>query len=60
LCISEEKFYLNLNKFGNTSAASVGIALDDMVQNNLLQAGDKILLIGFGGGLTYGGLIIQW
>ena len=60
LGVSNEKFYLNLSKFGNTSAASVGIALDEMVQGNLLKRGDKILLIGFGGGLTYGGLIIQW
>ncbi|MBV7273262.1 beta-ketoacyl-ACP synthase III [Clostridium thailandense] len=60
LGVSEEKFYLDLDKFGNTSAATIGIALDDMVQNNLLEHGDKILLIGFGGGLTYGGLIIEW
>lgn len=60
LGVNEEKFYLNLSKFGNTSAASVGIALDDMVQQNLLKRGDKILLIGFGGGLTYGGLIVEW
>lgn len=60
LGVSEEKFYLNLDRFGNTSAASVGIALDDMVEQNLIQRGDKILLIGFGGGLTYGGIIIQW
>lgn len=60
LGVSEEKFYLNLDRFGNTSAASIGIALDDMVKQNLIQRGDKILLIGFGGGLTYGGLIIQW
>lgn len=60
LGISEEKFYLSLDKFGNTSAASIGIALDDIVQKNLLKLGDKVLLIGFGGGLTYGGLIIEW
>lgn len=60
LGISEEKFYLNLHAFGNTSAATIGLALDEMVQNNLLERGDKILLIGFGGGLTYGGLIIEW
>jgi 3-oxoacyl-[acyl-carrier-protein] synthase III len=60
LGVSEEKFYLNLDRFGNTSAATIGIALDEMVEQNLIQRGDKILLIGFGGGLTYGGLIIQW
>jgi len=60
LGISEEKFYINLDKYGNTSAATVGIALDEVVEQGLIQRGDKILLIGFGGGLTYGGLIIQW
>lgn len=60
LGISEEKFYVNLDKYGNTSGASIGIALDEMVEKNLIEPGDKILLIGFGGGLTYGGLIIEW
>lgn len=60
LDISEEKFYINVDKYGNTSSASIAIALDEMVRKNLIQSGDKILLIGFGGGLTYGGLIIEW
>ncbi len=60
LGVNEDKFYINLDKFGNTSAASVGIALDEMAEKKLLQPGDKILLIGFGGGLTYGGAIIEW
>lgn len=58
--IDGNKFYINLDKFGNTSGASVGIALDEMVQKDLLQSGDKILLIGFGGGLTYSGVIMEW
>jgi 3-oxoacyl-[acyl-carrier-protein] synthase-3 len=60
LCVNEEKFYINLDKYGNTSSASIAIALDEMVEKKLLQKGDKILLIGFGGGLTYGGVIIEW
>ncbi len=60
LGISEEKFYINLDRYGNTSGASIAIALDEMVQKNMLKTGDKILLIGFGAGLTYGGLIIEW
>lgn len=60
LGVSEDKFYVNLDKFGNTSAATIGIALDEMNQKNLLKKGDKILLIGFGGGLTYGGIAIEW
>lgn len=60
LGISEDKFFINLDKYGNTSGASIAIALDEMVQKNLLKSGDKILLIGFGAGLTYGGLILEW
>jgi len=60
LGINEDKFYINLDRYGNTSGASIGIALDEVVEKNLIQPGDKILLIGFGGGLTYGGLIIEW
>lgn len=60
LGIDRDKFYLNLDKYGNTSAASIGIALDEIVKKQLIKHGDKILLIGFGGGLTYGGMIIEW
>lgn len=60
LGLSGDKFYVNLDKFANTSAATIGIALDEMVEKKLLQSGDKILLVGFGGGLTYGGVIIEW
>lgn len=55
-----EKFYINLNKYGNTSAATIGIALDEMVQNELLQPGDQIILIGFGGGMTSGAILVRW
>ncbi|WP_368489196.1 beta-ketoacyl-ACP synthase III [Clostridium sp. BJN0013] len=53
------KFYINLDLYGNTSAASVGIALDEVYKKNLVKKGDKVLIIGFGGGLTYGGLLIN-
>jgi 3-oxoacyl-[acyl-carrier-protein] synthase-3 len=55
-----EKFFINLNKYGNTSSASIGIALDEMVQNNLLQPGDKLILAGFGGGMTSGAVLMEW
>ena len=60
LGISKSKFFVNLDKYGNTSAASIAIALDEMSRKGMLEKGDKILLVGFGGGLTYGGTIIQW
>jgi 3-oxoacyl-[acyl-carrier-protein] synthase-3 len=55
----EEKFPLNLDKYGNTSAASIPILLDELYQSNKLQAGDKIIISGFGGGLTWGAALIE-
>jgi 3-oxoacyl-[acyl-carrier-protein] synthase-3 len=55
-----EKFYLNIEEYANTSAASIPIALDEMNRNGQLNKGDIILTVGFGGGLTYGGNIIIW
>lgn len=55
-----EKFYVNLNKYGNTSAASVGIALGEALEKGLVKKGDKIALTGFGAGLTYGSIIMKW
>ena len=49
-----EKFFMNIAKRGNTSAASIPIALDEMRRVGILSRGDKIVLAGFGGGLTYG------
>ena len=60
LGIPMDKFYINLDKYGNTSAASIPIALDEMVESGLLKKGDKLILIAFGGGLTYGGTLINW
>lgn len=55
-----EKFYTNLNKYGNTSAASIGIALGEALEKGLIKKGDNIALTGFGGGLTYGSIIMKW
>lgn len=58
--IDFEKFYLNLNDYGNTSSASIPIALDEMNRKNLLKRGDKLLMVGFGGGLTWGSALLSW
>lgn len=58
LNVDFDKFYLNLKNFGNTSSASIPIALAEMQENNLLKKGDKIIITGFGGGLTWGTLLI--
>lgn len=58
--LPREKFYVNLDRMGNTSAASIPIALDEMNRKGLLKTGEKIGLVGFGGGLTYGAVILDW
>ena len=60
LDIPMEKFYLNLNKYGNTSSASIGLALGEALEKGLVKKGDIIALTGFGAGLTYASMIIKW
>src|SRR5438128_7695575 len=55
-----EQLFVNVDKFGNTSAASVGIALDEAVTTGKVQRGDLILLVVFGAGLTWGAAVIEW
>jgi 3-oxoacyl-[acyl-carrier-protein] synthase-3 len=55
-----EQVFVNLHKYGNTSAASVAIALDEAVQSGHIQRGDLVLLIVFGAGLTWGAAVIEW
>ncbi len=55
-----EKFYVNLDKYGNTSGASIPLALDEANKEGRLRKGDKIIAVGFGGGLTYGSVLFEW
>jgi 3-oxoacyl-[acyl-carrier-protein] synthase-3 len=55
-----EKFYMNLQEYANTSAASIPIALNEIYEKDLLASGDYLLLVGFGAGLSYGGNIVRW
>ena len=55
-----DKFYVNLEKYGNTSAGAVAIALDEAHRNGRFKIGDYILLVVFGGGLTWASSVIQW
>lgn len=58
--VKDSKFYLNLNKYGNTSGASIPLAMDEMERKGLIEKGDKLILVGFGGGLTWGATLIEW
>ncbi len=57
---TESQLFVNLDKYGNTSAASVAIALDEAVDSGRIQRGDLILLVVFGAGLTWGAAVIEW
>ncbi len=54
------KFYMNMEKYGNTSSASIGIAMAEAVENGKIKKGDNVMLVGFGAGLTYGSCLLKW
>lgn len=60
LKLSEEKFPISLDHCGNISAGSVPILLDELNQKGMLKKGNKLVLSGFGGGLTWGTALIEW
>jgi 3-oxoacyl-[acyl-carrier-protein] synthase-3 len=55
-----EKFYLNIDKYGNTSSASIPIGLHEFAKSGGLKRGQKICLVGFGAGLTAGAIVFEW
>ncbi len=58
--INKDRFLLNLDRYGNTAAASVGLALDENVTSGKIKPGHLVLIMGFGGGLSWGGILIQF
>jgi 3-oxoacyl-[acyl-carrier-protein] synthase-3 len=55
-----ERFFVNVDRYGNTSAASIPIALDEARRSGRVKSGDLTLLVAFGAGLTYGSALIRW
>lgn len=60
LKLSKEKVFINLDKYGNMSAASVAVALDEALKAGKIKNGDIILMVAFGAGLTWGSTVIKW
>ena len=60
LGVSSEKIYSNISRYGNMSAASIPIALDDALREGKIKKGDLVVLVGFGGGLTWGSAVVKW
>ena len=58
--VSMDKIYVNIERYGNISSATVPIALDEVVKDGTIQPGDLVLLAAFGGGLTWGSSLIRW
>ena len=55
-----EKAFVNIDKYGNTSSACVPIAIDEARKEGRLHKGDIVMLVAFGGGLTWGSSVIRW
>jgi len=60
LKLSDDKVYVNLDRYGNMSSASIPVALDEAYKNSLLNKGDMVLLVAFGAGLSWGSTLIKW
>jgi 3-oxoacyl-[acyl-carrier-protein] synthase-3 len=60
LQLADEKVFMNIDKYGNTSAASIPIALDECLRQGRIKKGDIVLLVAFGGGLTWGANVIEF
>ena len=59
LGVPAEKFYKNLDRYANTSAASIPLALAEMKESGRLTSGQRVILVGFGGGLTWAGIMLR-
>ena len=60
LKLPEDRFFVNLDRYGNTSAASIPLALDEARRSGRVKTGDITLLVAFGAGLTYGSALVRW
>ena len=60
LGLPPEKVYINLDRYGNTSAASIPLALDEAVKKGKIKKGDLVILVAFGGGFTWASAVIKW
>lgn len=60
LKLADDKVYVNVDRFGNTSAATIPIALNEVVRNGAITAGDILVFSAFGGGFAWGGTVVRW
>ncbi len=58
--IPRERMLLSIEKYGNTSSSSIGIALNEFKDDGRIQKGDAVMMVGFGAGLAWGGIVVRW
>jgi len=58
--LADDQMIINVDRYGNTSAASIGLAMDEAVRDGRIKKGDKVLLVAFGAGFTWGALALEW
>ena len=58
--IPREKYYKNIERYGNTSAASIPIVLSELEELEKVKSGSRVLVVGFGGGMTWGGALVEF
>ncbi len=60
LNLPREQVFINISKYGNTTAATIPLAMSEAYQNKMMQKGDRIILAAFGAGFTWGGVLLKW
>jgi 3-oxoacyl-[acyl-carrier-protein] synthase-3 len=60
LGLPNDRFFVNIDRYGNTSSASIPIAMDEAFRNGRMKEGDHVLLVSFGAGLTWGATLLRW
>ena len=60
LAIDDARVVVNIDRYGNTSAGSIGLALDEAVRDGRIREGQRLLMVAFGGGLTWGASVLRW
>jgi 3-oxoacyl-[acyl-carrier-protein] synthase-3 len=60
LGLTSDRIYTTIHKYGNISSASIPVALNDAYEQKCLSKGDYLVLVGFGGGLTWGSALVRW
>jgi 3-oxoacyl-[acyl-carrier-protein] synthase-3 len=58
--LKDEQVFININRYGNTTAGTIPIALDEACEMGRIEDGDLLLLAAFGGGFTWGSMLIRW